>query len=54
VPALFTGNGKLPAELPETYSPGDRDEAVLYVAAFAQAWMVSPGAMEWLISQLAN
>ena len=54
VPAFFTGKSKLPAGLPETYSPGDRDEAVLYVAAFAQAWIASPGAMEWLISQLAD
>lgn len=52
VAAFFAGKTKLPAELPEGYSPGDRDEAALYVAAFAQAWMASPGAMEWLIGRL--
>lgn len=51
---FFTGKTKLPAELPETYSPGSRDEAVLYVASFAEAWLASSNAMEWLIGRLAN
>ena len=54
VAGLFTGKRKLPAELPATYSPGDRDEAVLYMAAFAEAWLASSDAMEWLIGRLAN
>jgi tetratricopeptide (TPR) repeat protein len=51
---FFTGKRKLPAELPATYSPGNQDEAVLYMAAFAEAWLASSDAIEWLIGQLAN
>ncbi|MBI4002980.1 MAG: hypothetical protein HY348_14515 [Nitrospira defluvii] len=54
VAAFFTGKRRLPATLPAGYSPGDRDEAVLYVANFAEAWMGSAHAMEWLIGRLAN
>ena len=43
---LFAGKIQLPSELPEAYSPGDRNEAGLYLAAFAQAWLTSPRAME--------
>jgi tetratricopeptide (TPR) repeat protein len=51
---FFAGKRKLPAELPATYSPGSQDEAVLYVAAFAEAWLASSNAMEWLIGRLGN
>lgn len=51
---FFTGRAKLPTELPESYSPGDRREAALYVASFAEAWLTSPDAMEWLIGHVTN
>lgn len=51
---FFTGKRNLPAELPATYSPGNQDEAVLYMANFAEAWLASSDAMEWLIGRLAN
>lgn len=51
---FFTGKRKLPAELPATYSPGNQDEAVLYMANFAEAWLASSDAMEWLIGRLVN
>lgn len=51
---FFTGRAKLPTELPESYSPGDQTEAVLYIASFAEAWLTSPEAMEWLIGQVAK
>lgn len=54
VASLFTGKRKLPATLPETYSPGSRDEAVLYMASFAEAWLASADAMDWLIGRLKN
>lgn len=54
VAGLFTGKRKLPATLPETYSPGSRDEAALYMASFAEAWLASSDAMDWLIGQLKN
>ena len=54
VAGFFTGKRKLPAGLPETYGPGDRDEAVLYVVNFAEAWLASSDAMEWLVGRLGN
>ena len=54
VASFLTCKKKLPAKLPETYSSGSRDEAVLYMASFAEAWLVSSNALEWLIGQLAN
>ncbi len=54
VASFLTGKKKLPAQLPETYSSGSRDEAALYMASFAESWLVSSNALEWLISQLAN
>ncbi len=49
---LFTGKRKPPAQLPEHYSPGDRNEAVFHFAGFAEAWLASSDAMEWLLEQL--
>jgi hypothetical protein len=37
-----------PLHLPEMYSPGDRNEALLYVADFACGWKHTPGAITWL------
>lgn len=54
VAGLFTGKRKLPATLPETYSPGSRDEAILYMSNFAEAWLASSDAMNWLIGRLKN
>jgi tetratricopeptide (TPR) repeat protein len=51
---FFTGKKKLPAELPEEYSFGSADEAVLYVANFGEAWLASSNAMDWLIGRLVN
>jgi tetratricopeptide (TPR) repeat protein len=51
---FLTGKKRLPAELPEMYSPGNQDEAVLYLTNFAEAWLASPDAMEWLLDRLAN
>ena len=34
--------------LPEMYSPGDRNEALLYIADFAGGWKHTPGAITWL------
>ena len=54
VASFLTGKKRLPAQLPDTYSPGSRDEAALYMASFAESWLVSSNALEWLMSQLAN
>lgn len=54
VAGFFAGKRKPPARLPERYSPGDRNEAVLYIANFAEAWLASADAMDWLTGQLGN
>ncbi len=54
VAGFFAGKRKPPARLPGSYSPGDRNEAALYIANFAEAWLASADAMDWLTGQLAN
>lgn len=54
VAGFFTGKRKPPATLPDSYSPGDRNEAVLYIASFAEAWLASSDALDWLIGQVTN
>ena len=54
VAGFFAGKRKPPARLPERYSPGDRNEAALYIANFAEAWLASADAMDWLTGQLGN
>ena len=40
--------GPPPEELPEEYSPGNANEAILYVADFGGGWKQTPGALTWL------
>ena len=54
VAGFFAGKRKPPATLPESYSPGDRNEAILYIASFAEAWLASSDAMDWLMGQVTN
>ena len=54
VAGFFAGKRKPPARLPAHYSPGDRNEAALYIANFAEAWLASADAMDWLTGQLGN
>ena len=51
---LFSGKRTPPARLPERFTPGDRHEAALYFAGFAEAWLASSEAMEWLMDQLTK
>ncbi|MDH7598430.1 MAG: BTAD domain-containing putative transcriptional regulator [Sedimentisphaerales bacterium] len=48
VPEYLLGRRPMPDELPEYHSPGDENEAVLYVHNNKAAWQASPGASEWL------
>jgi len=48
VPLYLLGVESLPKELPDYYSPGDRNEAVSYLAEGAEGWLQTPGAVEWL------
>ncbi len=45
---LLLGRGQMPDHAPESYSPGTRSEAVLYVGDLAHAWKQTPGAVTWL------
>jgi tetratricopeptide (TPR) repeat protein len=52
VPAYLLGREPLPPEQPAYYSPGDDDDAVLYVAANLAAWKSAPGAIAWVRSKI--
>jgi tetratricopeptide (TPR) repeat protein len=48
VPAYLLGDKKAPRSLPEYYSFGDENEAVLFTYGNRAAWEATPGAMDWL------
>jgi tetratricopeptide (TPR) repeat protein len=48
VPTFLLGEEPMPLEQPPYYSPGDRSEALLYVAGALGAWKGTPGAITWL------
>ncbi|HMB02494.1 MAG TPA: hypothetical protein VKP69_01995, partial [Isosphaeraceae bacterium] len=51
VPPFLLGEEPMPSDPPPSYSPGDRDEAVLYAAGGLSAWKETPGAITWLRSR---
>lgn len=54
VAPLLTGRRKPPKAMPAYYSPGDRSEAVIYVAEGGhEAWAEVPGALAWLAAHTA-
>ena len=55
VTVSLTGRRKLPKAVPDYYSPGNLDEAVLYIAGGGlDAWVAVPGALGWLMRQTAS
>jgi tetratricopeptide (TPR) repeat protein len=52
VPKYLTGQRELPAFLPETYSFGSHEEAVLCAADLVKAWDSTPGAIAWLTAEV--
>ena len=48
VPEYLLGERTFPAELPDYFSPQDKNEAVTYVSDAVEGWLTIPGAMEWL------
>ncbi len=44
----LSGRKKLPRTLPDHYTWGDQNEAVLYAARFKNGWDETSGAIEWL------
>jgi hypothetical protein len=54
VPAYLLSTKKMPARLPEFYSPGAEDEAICYVTEGGSAWRRTEGALDWLRQQLSR
>lgn len=48
VAPLLLGDQKMPRRLPDYYSWGDKNEAVVYVNGAAPAWAAAAGALDWL------
>src|SRR3954468_2903549 len=48
VPAYLLGRDPLPLHRPDSYSPGDENEAILYVGSALSGWKSTPGAIAWL------
>jgi tetratricopeptide (TPR) repeat protein len=48
VPPYLTGRRRLPARLPDSYSIGERSEAMHYAADAKPLWEHVPGAVAWL------
>lgn len=46
--AFLTGQRKVPRNLPDTYSPGNADEAACYAEPLLMAWAPHAAAREWL------
>jgi hypothetical protein len=44
----------MPPFVPDTYSPGGEDEAVICVADTMSGWTDTPGALEWLDEIVAS
>jgi len=54
VPAYLLGRKPLPGDQPAYYSPGDEDDAILYVAGQLGAWKSSAGALAWVRSKVKD
>jgi hypothetical protein len=50
----MTGQKNLPKEMPDMYSPGSEQEAILCLDNMALAWGNSKPAVLWLMEQLLN
>jgi tetratricopeptide (TPR) repeat protein len=54
VPAYLLGKKRLPRQLPGYIGFGDENEAVSYAAGAIAIWRETPGAIEWLSSNLSD
>jgi tetratricopeptide (TPR) repeat protein len=52
VELYMAGKKNLPADLPDAYSPGSDEEAILCVDTLAAAWASHPEAVLWLATQV--
>jgi len=44
----LAGKLKLPPSIPDSYSPGSKEEAMCYAENASMSWMNTEGAMDWL------
>ncbi|MFC0213341.1 MULTISPECIES: hypothetical protein [Paenibacillaceae] len=51
VPAYLVGVKYIPHIVPETYSRGSEEEAIIYASASLSAWRVTPSALDWLATR---
>ncbi len=49
---FLSGREKLPRHLPDHYSLGGENEAIIYMSLFAEAWLATPGVLAWLLGQI--
>lgn len=54
VPAFLLGQKRIPFSLPQAISLGGESEAVPYAAAYLHLWRQTPGALEWLETNLPD
>ncbi|MCA1779606.1 MAG: hypothetical protein LC637_09535 [Xanthomonadaceae bacterium] len=54
VPAYLLGRRQIPKDLPDTLGFGDDREAVAYAADYKAIWKKTPGALDWLKSNLGK
>jgi tetratricopeptide (TPR) repeat protein len=54
VPLYLLRQTKLPRSLPEFYSPGDPNEAVLYASGCQPSWDQTPYALDWLAREFES
>lgn len=52
VPAYLTGQKELPEMLPSSFAIGSVEEAVLCAHDLLDAWLATPGAVEWLRAEM--
>jgi tetratricopeptide (TPR) repeat protein len=52
VPAFLLGKRKLPKRLPDYIGIGDEREAMSVTDQFGMCWSITPGALEWLRTQV--
>jgi tetratricopeptide (TPR) repeat protein len=51
VPRYMMGISRIPDKLPDLYSPGGEDEAMIYVTESAGLWLANRSALNWLVDR---
>ncbi len=54
VELYLTAGRKLPPEMPDSYSYGSEEEAVVCIEMLGEAWAMHPEALLWLFAQVEN